>query len=753
MADSFAETPEGLLLIANGFDPVLRWDGLGSIAETAGVGAPEAAVVVAGNSNGPIVGTYFAFMRYVDRLGNLSNLSPISNEYEAVGGTGTITAASNATPIVITSTAHGLATGDVVKIEGVGGNTSANNTWTITVLTANTFSLDGSTGTATYNGGGTWTSGVDEIAYSNLETPTDPKIRRRQILRNSDGQADVFYVDIDTDDLSSTSLTSNRLDVDLVDQEAQPLLDTDGRLLANRYFEPPTHKAVLAHHLNRMFAAVEYDYVQGSAKVTFGSATVEGVGTEWSEGLIGRRLYVTGAADSYLIEDVDVSAQTLTLEENYQDSTDEFAIYAIRPAPGESRLIYYSESGLPEAWPPTNTLSIQEDGDDITGLIRKGSFVYILERRHIYRHTFQSDPAVDGAVFLSVNRGCVTQRCAVEVEGVSYMLDEEGVHAFDGGSEAEAIGINVQNLFRPGEDGPYKINWQARQYFHASHFAAQQTIRWFVSMAGNTLPRHAIALNYRLRRWWIEEYRVPIGAACAGNINESPRVFIGSSSRRVFSFWEGTLDGPVAGAGTTRGVVTSASTLSLTDTTALFATDGIVGSPVAIVDGLGRGQMRMIVEVSGTTLYLDLPWQVLPDTTSYYQIGGIPWLYRSTWFPYVISEEHNERRFQLLFQPTRYVAALDMRLRSDFAASPSTWSTDVSSAQGDGVRTEAGIDDLRVDLMSSRGVVQKRFSGHREMYTSGRRYAQVELAGFTHRDLVRVFEISFDGVVAPNQGR
>jgi hypothetical protein len=67
----------------------------------------------------------------------------------------TITAASNASPIVITSTAHGLATGDRVTVASVGGNTAANGDWVITKVDADTFRLDGSTGNGTYTSGGT----------------------------------------------------------------------------------------------------------------------------------------------------------------------------------------------------------------------------------------------------------------------------------------------------------------------------------------------------------------------------------------------------------------------------------------------------------------------------------------------------------------------------------------------------------------------------------------------------------------------
>lgn len=70
--------------------------------------------------------------------------------------TGSITGATNATPIVITSTTHGLETGNRVTISGVLGNTAANGTWTITKVNANSFSLDTSVGNGAYTSGGTW---------------------------------------------------------------------------------------------------------------------------------------------------------------------------------------------------------------------------------------------------------------------------------------------------------------------------------------------------------------------------------------------------------------------------------------------------------------------------------------------------------------------------------------------------------------------------------------------------------------------
>lgn len=76
-----------------------------------------------------------------------------------------ITAASNASPIQITAVGHGYNTGDKINISGVQGNTAANGTWIITRLTADTFTLNGSTGNGAYTSGGTCT--LSNIKWSN----------------------------------------------------------------------------------------------------------------------------------------------------------------------------------------------------------------------------------------------------------------------------------------------------------------------------------------------------------------------------------------------------------------------------------------------------------------------------------------------------------------------------------------------------------------------------------------------------------
>lgn len=88
---------------------------------------------------------------------NLQNVLN-ANNVTFVSDSKTISAATNATPIVCTATAHGRSTGDALTIRGGLGMSSINNTpanpyWTITKIDADTFSLDGSCGNGTYTGG------------------------------------------------------------------------------------------------------------------------------------------------------------------------------------------------------------------------------------------------------------------------------------------------------------------------------------------------------------------------------------------------------------------------------------------------------------------------------------------------------------------------------------------------------------------------------------------------------------------------
>lgn len=676
--ESFAQHADGLLLVANGIDAVLRWDGLTDQAETAGVAPPTVAPTLTPSGSGSITGTYYGYVRFLDRYRNVSNLSPLG---------GPITASSNGT-----------------------------------------------------------------ITYTGVQAPTEAKVVYRQILRNTAGQTLVFYVDVETTDLVTTTFPSTRTDSDLQAQEAVALLDEDSRPLANRNGVPPTDRAVIAAHLDRMFMAGEAVVTRGSVAVTNGSATVTGAGTGWRTTLAGRFLWVSGATKPYEIASVNVTNQTLTLTENFAGATNPYSLYAIRPALPRRRIVEFSEAGKPESWSAFNAISVQEDSDEITALMPLGSFLYILGRRSSYRLTFQEDPLKDGFVFPANTRGCVNHRCWATAGEVAFLMDEEGCYAFSVGGQVQDISSPVQDLFEAGPLPPGlptrpRIQWSASRHFHCVWEPVSKLVRWFVTLSGQGRPRHALVYDTVRGGWWLEEYPWTIASSTEFRFSGTPRIALGGHRANLMLQGQRTLDFANPQSGSVRGAATSASPTSLTDALARFSSSS-VGAPLVIVAGTGRGQRRTITQVDSTTLTVDIPWTTVPDSTSTYQVGGVSWRYRTGWFRYADIENENPRRLELTFQPTRSACTLDARLYHDRSLEPIEWGTTFTTEESGGFSSEQGSPFLVADLSKPIGFVQKRLDGFREHYIDGPRYLQVELAGVSNSDLVSIHGVVLDGVGA-----
>lgn len=100
---------------------------------------------------------------YINQYGDL--LFP---SCPGIDGRNIIAAATNASPIQITLTRPaGLRTGDQVDISGCTGNTAANGSaWTITVIDAFNFTIDGSTGNGTYDAGSGYAVSTGAPSYA-----------------------------------------------------------------------------------------------------------------------------------------------------------------------------------------------------------------------------------------------------------------------------------------------------------------------------------------------------------------------------------------------------------------------------------------------------------------------------------------------------------------------------------------------------------------------------------------------------------
>lgn len=675
MPDTFAESQSGTLLVANGIDEVLRWNGQGDMTP-AGLDAPASAIGLGFSGVGTITGTYYAYQRFVDDEGNYSNLSPISSG---------VVAASNAL-----------------------------------------------------------------VTYTGLQSPNDPRVVRRQVIRNTAGQTTTFYVDIDTIDTLSASLSSSLTDSLLQVGEAVPLLDSTGRPLANRFYRPPSDRKFIAQHLNRMFMAGIETYAEGSVKATYGSATLTGIGTNWKATFAGRFVYVEGATKPYQI--LSASQASITLSEAYRGPTSLYAEYAIRPAPATRNLLYYSESGLPEAWPPINAVEVTEDGDEITGLMPMASFLYVLKRRRIYRFTAQSDPVNDGFVFLSARRGSVNNRTWVVVGTDAYVLDESGVYKFSG-AESEDVSRPIAGIFA-GEEATYRINWSVSRFFHAVHDEIRNTVRFFVALSGDYLPRHALCFDYVEGHWWVERYPRQVGSSYLGRVGRftetwrtqtGERIYLGTTAKRVVALATSPLDGIDPARGQARGGAASSAPRRVT--LDFDPNPQASGKTVAVVSGKGKGQVRTVESVSGRTLTLSRPWKSKPDSTSVLQLGGFGYAFRSGKFQFAALDTQNPRTVRVSYRPSEVPGdTADLRVYLDWSEEPMEWYTRMHADETYGVSYEKDSPDAVFDTTKAFGLSFVRFDGRRSTNLDAPASMAFEIRGFVSASPVSFRQVVVEGV-------
>ena len=588
-----------------------------------------------------------------------------------------------------------------------------------------------------------------QIDYSAIPaTAGDSRVTQVQIFRNTDGQYDVFYLDA-TVNIGTTTATSTKTDTQLIASTAQPILtdELDGeRLSAMRYGVPPDSKSVITNLHERTFYLADVPYNDGHISLTNGSATVTGIGTAFTDPMDGRYLQVLGDTAQYLIDAVNTSAQTLTLSVVYAGSTNLFAGYAIYADPDTTDIVYFSERNEPESVPTSqNTMIVSEDvpqSDRLRGALPHGNYLYLLKERHCYRLSFENNPLDDGAIYLVAKRGCINNRCWCYVEDVAYLLDYDGIWAFNGG-ESQAISLPIQDLFRDGG-----INWGARKWFWMQHSPQEEVVRTYVAIDSSRYPKHAIAYNYRLNRWWMEEYPTAFGHGTLARVGDRTQLVVGCDYFNAQTP-EGTLDYIKDTTLTLHGTVTTASYTTLTDTSASFPTT-CVGAPVTIVSGKGKGQTRIISARTGTTITPAKPWLTRPNTTSVYQIGGIPWTVRFGKFIYPATERDEKRELRIGWTPTTNPCQMDLRRYVNFSAT-----AEVNKGFGGALTPmlTATHDDPDVvlnmaktlTLGTSPGFDRWQFDDHLEDRSAGDRSISLEMRGVQGKDKVRISRLGLVG--------
>ena len=169
-----------------------------SVAVVTGQGQEDQVVVVVNRTINGVTQRYVEYFMPQELFGQLSNAFFVHCGLQWNGGPGVaITGISQANPTVVTAPSHGFSTGYVIQITEVQGMTQINqgpaSAYTITVIDANNFSLNGmdSTAFSPYTSGGIATqvtntvTGLEYIAGQNAQAVGDGAIIWEGVIPSS----------------------------------------------------------------------------------------------------------------------------------------------------------------------------------------------------------------------------------------------------------------------------------------------------------------------------------------------------------------------------------------------------------------------------------------------------------------------------------------------------------------------------------------------------------------------------------------
>lgn len=217
--------------------------------------------------------------------------------------------------------------------------------------------------------------------------------------------------------------------------------------------------------------------------------------------------------------------------------------YAVDTSGQAPNSLLFSEVDEPESVPDTNEIVIQEnvrDTDSVTALVPFGGSLLAMQHRHVYRITFAKQPVIDAGVNLLAYRGCLNPRCWDIHDGVAYVMDQFGVYSITSDGAITPISEGIANYFQVFVDYTYQ------QWFSVRFDPKARILRVFLSLRGdnpNESPGRVLCYSPVVQAWWEERYPSPINAAAGVTLTSGEyRVLYASSKANLFALDEGWVD-------------------------------------------------------------------------------------------------------------------------------------------------------------------------------------------------------------------
>lgn len=235
--------------------------------------------------------------------------------------------------------------------------------------------------------------------------------------------------------------------------------------------------------------------------------------------------------------------------------------------------------------------------------------------------------------------GCVANRTIVIQDNYCYFLGRNGYYRTDGIS-VESVSEPISDYFTLySNNSTYQINKNAFEDCCAVVEKEKNLILLFAPTGSNTENNMCYAMGIdgivrdqgsgTLSPNWCPWPGFTTSYAFSVIDNGRARWFRGDTNGYIYR--QDALDGD--GSNIT-SYATSAGASTLTDSTQSWTANLYAGLNIYIISGYGAGQSRVISSNTGTEVTTSSAWSTVPNTTSRYAIGGIPYHYKHAWNNY-----------------------------------------------------------------------------------------------------------------------
>ncbi len=361
-----------------------------------------------------------------------------------------------------------------------------------------------------------------------------------------------------------------------------------------------------------------YDNTGGSA---LHSTQALAKGGQWS--------YATGRGITYAVNGVDGlfkytgSGNYVLLSNTYRFKQIVFYKNRLWGFEPDSSHVRFSDANNAESFPVSNLQEVHtEDGFNITGLASDEGKLTIHKDGSIWFIT--GEPIGAGAKTelgnLQLDKansevGTCSWRTITTISGgVQIFASSSGIHLLQNGS-TQLISRDLEPVFRDDMSlGYLHTMWGVYNRTEKKYLCGYPSI-------GSTHPDKIIMLD--LADLTEAKYAIwdNMPGSCAVNFRFTDgrdTTLIGHPTLGfIYEAFTGYFD-----IGSANGTATSATATTLTDSKKELVVDELKDANIRILTGTGRGQVRRVVSNTATALTVDSAWNVIPDGTSTYTVGG-----------------------------------------------------------------------------------------------------------------------------------